>query len=73
MTANALAEIAQLSVAERIQLAEDIWETLVAAPDAIPLPDTQRPELDRRLQAYQDNPQTGASWQDVQQRVREQA
>jgi len=73
MTANALAEIAQLSVAERIQLAEDIWETLVAVPDAIPLPDTQRAELDRRLQAYQDNPQTGASWQDVQQRVREQA
>ncbi len=73
MTHAALAEIAQLSVAERIQLAEDIWETLVSAPDTIPIPDTQRAELDRRLQAYRDNPQRGASWQDVQQRVREQA
>lgn len=69
MTHAALAEIAQLSVAERIQLAEDIWETLVAAPDTIPIQDAQRAELDRRLQAYQDNPQTGASWQDVQQRI----
>lgn len=69
MTANALAEIAQLSVAERIQLAEDIWETLVAAPDTIPIPDAQRAELDRRLQAYRDNPQPGSSWQDVQQRI----
>lgn len=69
MTANALAEIAQLSVAERIQLAEDIWETLVAAPDTIPIPNAQRTELDRRLQAYRDNPQTDVSWQDVQQRL----
>lgn len=73
MTNTALAEIAQMSVAERIQLAEDIWETLVSAPDTIAFPDTQRTELDRRLQAYRDNPQLGTHWQEVQQRIREQA
>ncbi len=73
MTNMALAEIANLSVAERIQLAEDIWETLVSAPEAIPLPEAQAAELDRRLEAYRDAPQQGASWQQVQQRVREQA
>ena len=70
MTTTALAEIAQLSVAERIQLAEDIWDTVAAAPDELPLPENQRAELDRRLQAYRNNPEPGASWQEVQQRVR---
>ena len=70
MTTTALAEIAQLSVAERIQLAEDIWDTIAAAPDELPLPDAQRAELDRRLQSYHDDPLLGASWQEVQQRVR---
>ena len=70
MPTVALADIAQLSVSERIQLAEDIWDTIASAPDALPVPETQRAELDRRLQSYRDNPQTGASWQEVQQRVR---
>jgi putative addiction module component (TIGR02574 family) len=69
MTTTALAEIAQLSVAERIKLAEDIWDTIASAPDELPLPDTQRAELDRRLQAYRDNPQPGVSWPQVQQRA----
>jgi putative addiction module component (TIGR02574 family) len=70
MTTTALAEIAQLSVSERIQLAEDIWDTIIAAPDELPLPDAQREELDRRIQAYRSDPHPGASWQEVQQRVR---
>jgi putative addiction module component (TIGR02574 family) len=70
MTTTVLAEIAQLSVAERIQLAEDIWDTIASTPDEFALPDTQRDELDRRLQAYRDNPQPGVSWQQVQQSVR---
>ena len=69
MTTTALAEIAQLSVTERIQLAEDIWDTIASASDGLPLPETQRAELDRRLQAYRDNPQPGASWQEVQERL----
>lgn len=70
MTTKALAEIAHLSVSERIQLAEDIWDTILSTPDELPLPDAQRAELDRRLQAYRIDPQSGASWQEVQQRVR---
>ena len=70
MTTTALAEIAQLSISERIQLAEDIWDTL--ASEELLLPEVQRTELDRRLQAYRTDPQPGTSWQQVQQRVREQ-
>ncbi len=70
MTTTALSEITQLSVSERIQLAEDIWDTI--ASEDLPLPEMQQAELERRLQSYHANPQPGASWHDVQQRVQEQ-
>ena len=63
-----LSEITQLSIAGRIQLAEDIWDTI--APEDVPVPETRRAELDRRLDPHHADPQQGASWQDVQQRVR---
>lgn len=70
MTATALAEIAQLSISERIQLAEDIRDTVAAAPDDIGLTEPQRDELERRLQAYRQNPQPVTSWQEVSERIR---
>ncbi len=67
---NNLTEIAQLSTAERIQLAQDIWDTVAAQPETLSLSETQTQELDRRLEAYQENPQRGSAWREVQQRVR---
>ncbi len=69
MTTTALAEIAQLSLSERIQLVEDIWDTVAAAPDDIGLTEPQREELERRLQAYRQNPQPVTSWREVSQRI----
>ncbi len=42
-------DIATLSQAEQLQLLEKLWDSLSAAPSAIPLTDPQREELDRRL------------------------
>jgi len=58
-------DIAQLSIAERIQLVEDLWDSLVVNPDDVPVTQSQRDELDRRLQAHLDNPAEGASWAQV--------
>ena len=51
-----LSEILKLSVAERIQLAEDIWDSIAAEPEALPLTPVQRDELRRRSTAYRQNP-----------------
>lgn len=64
-----LTEILQLSVAERIQLAEDIWDSVAAFPEAIPLTETQKEELDRRLQAYAQNPDEGISWDELKDKL----
>lgn len=52
MSHLALKEILQLSVAERVQLAEDIWDSIVAFPESLPVTDAQRRELDRRREAH---------------------
>ncbi len=66
-------DIAQLSVAERIQLVEDLWDSLTTTPEAIPVTQAQRDELDRRLQAHHDNPSEGASWEQVKTNIKRRA
>ena len=66
-------DIEQLSVAERIQLVEDLWDSLATTPEAIPVTQAQRDELDRRLQAHRDNPSEGASWEQVKANVKQRA
>jgi putative addiction module component (TIGR02574 family) len=68
-----LSDILQLTVAERIQLAEDIWDSVAAFPEAIPLTDAQKAELDRRLQAYAENPNEGIPWGALKDKLRKPA
>ena len=42
-----------LSIDERMQLVEDIWDSIAADQAVLPLTDEQRVELDRRLDAYE--------------------
>ena len=49
MDTNPAPEILELSVAERIQLVEDIWDSIAADPERLPLPAEQAAGLDRRL------------------------
>jgi putative addiction module component (TIGR02574 family) len=65
-----LSDILQMSVAERIQLVGDIWDSIAAAPEALPLTDAEREELDRRLAAYAQNPDEGIPWDELRGRVR---
>jgi putative addiction module component (TIGR02574 family) len=65
-----LSEILQLTIAERIQLVEDIWDSVAAFPEAIPLTDAQKEELDRRMQAYAQNPNEGISWDELKDKLR---
>jgi putative addiction module component (TIGR02574 family) len=41
-----------LPIVERIQLVEDIWDSIASDQAALSLTDEQRAELDRRLDAY---------------------
>src|SRR5205823_6409693 len=47
MATPILEDILQLSISERIQLVEEIWDTIVDAPEQLLLTEAQRAELDR--------------------------
>ena len=55
--------IEKLSVAERLLLVEELWDSIAAAT---PLTDAQRAELDRRVADHQANPDDVVSWEEVQ-------
>jgi putative addiction module component (TIGR02574 family) len=63
------ADVLNLSVPERIQLVEDIWDSIAEAPDEVGLTDEQKVELDRRLDAYHRNPEAGSPWGMVRERI----
>ena len=48
-----------LSVDERIRLVEDLWDSIAADQNALPLTPEQRLELDRRLDHYDDDVAAG--------------
>lgn len=52
-----------LSVDERLQLVGDIWDSIAdeahATPELLPLSDSQKVELDRRIAEYEADPSTG--------------
>lgn len=62
-------DIAQMSIAERIQLAEDLWDSILTNPEAIPVTEPQQQELDYRLEQHSQNPEAGSTWQAVKERL----
>jgi putative addiction module component (TIGR02574 family) len=52
-----LLDFSNLSVNERLQLVEELWDSI--DDEQIPMPDWHREELDRRLAAYDADPSAG--------------
>jgi len=73
MSRLAKEDILGLSISERIQLVEDIWDSIAELPEAVILTDDQKRELDNRLEAYHLNPNEGSPWQEVRQRIQKRA
>jgi len=70
MTQSEIAgEIRQLTVAERLLLVQEIWDTIAAHQETLPITEAQQDELDIRLEAYRAAPQKGSSWEAVKNRI----
>ena len=64
-----LADVLELSVAERIRLVEDIWDSIATSTQPLPLTQAQREELDRRLEDYEKPLEEGSTWEEVRSRI----
>ena len=61
--------IDQLTIAERILLVEEIWDSIAAETEQIPLTEAQRQDLRRRIADYETDPKAGSSWEEVKARL----
>lgn len=59
--ANSKVDFSHLSVAERLQLIDQLSDSVADAPEALPLTDAQAEELDRRLEACRHDGDSPAS------------
>ena len=62
---KAIAELRSLPVVERIQLVEDLWDSIAEDSAGFLLTEAQRGEIDRRLDDFEVTPTAGAPWDQV--------
>lgn len=63
-------DIEMLTVEERLDLIERLWDSLSVTQDDIPLTDAQRAELDRRLDELEEKGPMGIPWEQVVDRIK---
>ncbi|RJP41936.1 MAG: addiction module protein [Phycisphaerales bacterium] len=56
---------------ERLRLVENIWDSIVAEQEGVPIPPAQRDELDRRLERYRIDRDRGTPAVTAIERIRE--
>ncbi|MFA6010802.1 MAG: addiction module protein [Desulfobacteraceae bacterium] len=63
------ADTLELSIPERIQLVEDIWDTITEYAESVHLSEDEKRIIDERLERYHRNPELGSPWNDVYNRI----
>ena len=58
-----------LSIQERIQLVEDIWDTIITEANSVELTEEEKKIIDLKLEKYHKNPELGSPWEDVYKRI----
>lgn len=61
--------IEELSIAERIQLVEEVWASIAAEQESLEITEAQRQELNRRLDSYRSSREGGSTWESVKDRL----
>jgi putative addiction module component (TIGR02574 family) len=64
-------DLLNLSVDDRLQLLDELWESIRREPDSLPLTDEQKSELDRRLEEHQRDPEAAEPWPAVMEKIRD--
>jgi putative addiction module component (TIGR02574 family) len=62
-------KLRSLPVAERLELVEDLWDSIAAEPATVRLSAAHLAELDRRLDRMEESPSEGTSWAALRERM----
>lgn len=64
-------DIAQMPLDQRLQLVEDLWDSIAELPESVEVPQWHRQVLENRLKAYHEDPQAGSPWSEVKKEILE--
>lgn len=64
------APIFKLSRAERLQLVEDLWDSIAEEEAQLPVPEWKHDELRQRKARFSQRPSSGRTWDQVKQQAR---
>ena len=69
MRVTDIPEINSLSTSEKILLVEDLWDRIAVDESSVPVPQSHKEELDKRLRRYKSHPGNVLSLEEIQERV----
>ncbi len=69
MHVSDIPQLQGLSMPERILLVEEMWDAIAAEEAGVPIPESHKAELDKRLNAYEANPGTLLTLEELQARI----
>ena len=65
-TQHEYAEVFALPTSKRLQLVEDLWDSLIPLEAQIPVPQWVVNELRERKKRFDADPQSGMTWEEVE-------
>lgn len=69
MKASSRDQLFELPLTERLQLVQDLWDSIAPQSADIPVAVEHREELDRRLASLERDPHSGHPWDTVKSRI----
>lgn len=65
-------ELLKLSVAERLDLVQELWDSIAAECERTPFPlsEAQREDLERRIRKLDADPERAIPWEEARERLR---
>lgn len=64
-----ITEIRKLPAPERLQLVGEIWDSILDDPALLPVSDQLARELELRLAAHRENPESSQPWESVDREI----
>ncbi len=69
MIAEKIPAVQDLTPAERLQLAAELWGSVADSQDQIPIADDVRKLLDARFEQYRLHPESATTWDELKRRL----
>ncbi|MDZ4816703.1 MAG: addiction module protein [Verrucomicrobiota bacterium] len=65
-----ISELQKLPLHERLQLVEDLWDSIALDDSNLSVPQWQKDELDRRAREFEAKPDSGIPWETAKDIIR---